>query len=313
VAEPFFDLPACPDAAGLAVPAAIPPGPLLADCEVPEAPPPAFACPPIRIPTPPTIGSTLLHVRIVGRSGLAHDWAAVEADGEGGWRLDGRSGSDAYEQWGAKVRPGPRVYLARRIPGLGRLVFHAPRVPFFVKLSGAGPAYDWAAVTRSGAGAWAATGESGTAAGGDGAVEANDADLDEAVASDPDAVYSAQRTEEGSLVVDASTSSAGGGGPGGVDPGDFEAATAPYWCRSPDEGVDAASGPMSSRTPTAFVADVYASTGGAMTLAAAGATVYWWAPAPCGGGKLVPLRPAGGGAFEALNESCNVVPPEETP
>lgn len=311
--EPFFDLPDCPDAAGLVVPDAPPTTPILADCSVPEAPEPVCDCPPPVIAPPPLGGSTLFHVRITGRSGLAHSWQAVESDASGGWVAEGRtgaigSGAEAYEQSGAKVRPGPKVYLARRAPGSRRVVFTAPRVPFFVRLSGAGPVYDWTAMARNAAHAWVATGESGTAAGGDGAREVNDVDLDDAVDESPDAVYSAQRDAEGNLDVDASTATSGGGGggwPGG-------AAGASYWCRSPDSGVLAASGPLGSRTPQSFTADVYATADGAASPAYAAATIYWWLPDACGAGRLLALRPGGSeGTFDAIVDYCTPIPADE--
>lgn len=307
MSDALLDLPDCPDAAGLVSPPALPPGPILADCSVPAAPPPVYSCPPPTIPTPPTGGSVLFHVRISSRDGDVHSWEAVESDGAGGWTAEGRTGSEAdgaeaYEQSGASTRPGPAVYLARRVPGTRKLVFENPRTPFPVKLSGTGPAYDWAAVKRDGAGAWVAVGgpgNSGTAADGDGARLVDDG------AADPDAAYTAQRNKAGDLDVYAAVGSGGGGpGPGGT-------ATS-LWCVSPASGVPPATGALAAREPTTFVADVYASAGAATTLFRAGATVAWWQPDACGAGKLLAVRPAGTG-FDALTESCSALSAPDPP
>lgn len=204
MADPFFVLPDCPEAAGLAVPPAIPTTPIVADCGVPDPPPPAYSCPPPVVPVPPN-GSPFLYIRVTGEGNA---WEAVESDGEGGWRPDGREGDGAWEMNGGEMPPGS-VFLARKTPGTGELVF----------------------------------------SGGDG-----------------------------------------------------------FWCRSPDAGVPAATGPLSAREPQEFTADVYAASGGEMSLVAAEADVRWWFPDPCGGGKLLVLRSSPGGGYEAVAESCTPLP-----
>lgn len=309
----LLDLPDCPDAAGLVSPAALSLLPVLTDCQIPEAPDPVFACPPPPLPVPPLADSSVLHIQITSQTDGRHAWQAVESDGIGGWVPTGRAGSDAassgteaYEQTGARTNPGGRTYIARRIPGSRKLVFADPRTPFYIQITGTTSPYDWIGYEKNSAGTWAATGESGTATGGDGAYEINEVVVDTVETAGK--IWKAQRSQGGKVVFDSGTSSSGdgeGGGGGGGGSG----TAAPYWCRIPSGGVAAATGTWpTGLAPSHFVADVFKSSGASLVLATTAATVYWRYLSAAVEGKIVPCIPNGPDAYDAILDSCIVVP-----
>ena len=190
MAQPFFDLPDCPDAQKVDVPPAIDQIGLLNNCEVPQSPSTVFQCPNPPLPFPGFFGTVLLQIQITARTNLKHDWQAVEADGKGGWVLTGETGtaatfSEGLELGGGIAKPdatagtitvGSKVYMARRLEASPKNLFWVPQTHFWIWITG-GPdpngLYDWQQVEDNGSGGWAAAipAVAGTALAHDGALE----------------------------------------------------------------------------------------------------------------------------------------------
>lgn len=125
--SPFYDLSRCPEA-DLPQPAALDLSDLVANCDVPDTPGPVFQCPAPQVPIPGVFGSVLLHIQITARTGLKHDWQAVDPNDAGGWVLNGLTGSvaeesEAYEINGEAVDPSAAVYMAKRNEASDKLTF----------------------------------------------------------------------------------------------------------------------------------------------------------------------------------------------
>lgn len=84
----------------------------------------------------------------------------------------------------------------------------------------------------------------------------------------------------------------GGGGMGGV-----------LWVLTPGTGGPA-TGTWGTITPDSFTADVYRTVGGAQTLVATGATIYWWYNDTFAASKPVPVGDNGDGTYDAIAEGC---------
>ena len=92
----------------------------------------------------------------------------------------------------------------------------------------------------------------------------------------------------------SATYGAGGGGGGGGGT---------YFCL-PSGPVSGATGTWPSLTPVSFIADVYTTAGGSMTLSAASATCWNFFPAGLIASKVVFLAADGTGNFVAVTQSC---------